>query len=266
MSFLLWHRRGDLGIASTRRVLRAAEVPVFDDALTLCGRLQGLHDSETARLDAACAEGRERGYQEGLAAGRRAASDEHAARLTELGTAAARQRDQLEGQLAALALQVARKLIGSLADDERLVALAQTAARELMPDTTLTLVVNPSQAEAVAGRLAAVHAAVRADAGTDTRTGAGVHSGADTRTATGDDDGLPAFELREDASVPIDTCRLDTGLGSVDATLDTQLRRIAQAWGLHELPPPRTAPGAPASTVPGAAPGGTPTNPTANPR
>nr|HMN84066.1 hypothetical protein [Burkholderiaceae bacterium] len=154
---------------------------------------------------------------------------------TELGTAAARQRDQLEGQLAALALQVARKLIGSLADDERLVALALTAARELMPDTTLTLVVNPGQAEAVARRLAAVRAAVRADAGTDTRTGAGAHSGADTRTAAGDDDGLPDFELREDPSVPLDTCRLDTGLGSVDATLDIQLRRIAQAWGLHEL-------------------------------
>ena len=236
MSFLLWHRRGDLGIASTRRVLRAAEVPVFDDALALCGRLQGLHDSEAARLDAACAEGRERGYQEGFATGRRAASDEHAARLTELGTAAARQREQLEGQLAALALQVARKLIGSLADDERLVALAQTAARELMPDTTLTLVVNPAQAEAVAHRLAAVRADARAAA----------------TAPAGDDDGLPAFELREDASVPPDTCRLDTGLGSVDATLDTQLRRIAQAWGLHELPPARTAPDGTPGTAPSA--------------
>ena len=38
------------------------------------------------------------------------------------------------------------------------------------------------------------------------------------------------FELRADASCALDDCRIETELGSVDASLDAQLQRLAQAW------------------------------------
>jgi len=81
MSFLLWHRDGDVGIASTRRVFSAAEVPLFKDANHLCERLQALHSEMAARVDAACEEARQSGYATGFQEGARAADEQHAAHL-----------------------------------------------------------------------------------------------------------------------------------------------------------------------------------------
>jgi len=111
----------------------------------------------------------------------------------------------------ALALQVARKLIGRLADDERLLALADTAARNMLPGSSLTLVVHPSHADALQARLTAMAR----------------HAG---------ENGAPAsvFELRADAACALDSCRIETEFGSVDASLNAQLDRLAQAWGVSE--------------------------------
>src|SRR5262245_16660998 len=43
MSFVLWQRGRDTGIASTRLVLRAAEVPLLAEAHVLRDRLEALH-------------------------------------------------------------------------------------------------------------------------------------------------------------------------------------------------------------------------------
>ena len=205
MSFLLWHRDGDVGIASTRRVFSAAEVPLFKDANRLCERLQALHSEMAARVDAACEEARQSGYATGFQEGARAADEQHAARLASLAVAAARHRDALSDQVAGLALKVARKMIGSLADDERLLALASTAARELLPGSPATVLVHPDRVDAVRNLLGRLPA--------------------DRRDAA-----LVAFEVRADPGSGVDSCRIETELGSVDATLDTQLRRLADAW------------------------------------
>ena len=207
MSFVLWQRGGDTGIASSRLVMRAAEVPLLSDAATLRDRLQALHDGETERVDAACEEARSRGHAQGLEQGVHAARDEIAALLTQLNSAAHLERDRLRTQVGALALHVARKLIGDLAADERLLALAETAARDALPGASLTLVVHPDQADAVRARLA------RRDASAD---------------------GTPSLELRSDPTCAVDACRIDTELGSVDASLDAQLARLAAAWGVKE--------------------------------
>jgi flagellar biosynthesis/type III secretory pathway protein FliH len=207
MSFVLWQRGGDTGIASSRLVMRAAEVPLLSDAATLRDRLQALHDGEIERVDAACEEARARGHAQGLEQGMHAARDEIAALLTQLNGAAQHERDRLRTQVGALALHVARKLIGDLAADERLLALAETAARDALPGAALTLVVHPDQADAVRARLA------RRDASAD---------------------GTPSLELRSDPTCALDACRIDTDLGSVDASLDAQLARLAAAWGVKE--------------------------------
>ena len=207
MSFVLWQRGGDTGIASARLVMRAAEVPLLADAATLRDRLQALHDDEAQRIDVACEEARARGHAQGLQQGLHAARDEIAATLTQLTTDAQQDRERLRTQVGALALHVARKLIGELAADERLLALAETAARDALPGASLTLVVHPDRADAVRARLARRDAS--ADAG-------------------------PALDLRADPTCALDACRIDTELGRIDASLDAQLARLATAWGVEE--------------------------------
>lgn len=208
MTFLLWQREGDVRIASPRLVMRAAEVPLLTDAQALRDRLQALHDKRAEQLNAACAEARAAGLALGLEQGRLAARDELAAALTETSTTAAQRHEQLREQVAALALQVARKLMGHFALPEQLVALADTAARDAMPAQTLTLVMHPDQIDAVRARLDAQAAA--------------------------EESPLAAlqFELRADAGCAPDACRLETELGSVDASLDAQLQRLAKAWSI----------------------------------
>jgi flagellar biosynthesis/type III secretory pathway protein FliH len=124
-----------------------------------------------------------------------------------LTAAAARQREVLAAEVGEIALQVARKMIGSLADDERLVALATTAAREMMPAGAMTLLVHPDRVDAVQDRLA--------------------------RLAADASDEMPMrWEVRGDTGSPLESCRIETELGSADATLETQMRRLAHAWGI----------------------------------
>jgi flagellar biosynthesis/type III secretory pathway protein FliH len=206
MSFLMWQRQGDLRLASTRRVLRAAEVPLLIEAQQLRDRVLELERTHDARAQAACDAARAEGFAQGLAEGRAAARDDIATQINALAARAARQHEALREQMAALALQVARKLIGSFATPEQLVALACTAARDVMPSHGLTLVVHPDATDAVRTHLAGLTQA--ADAPAD----------------------LPSFDVRSDDGCEPGTCRIETELGTIDASLDAQLARLANAW------------------------------------
>ncbi|HTP72187.1 MAG TPA: FliH/SctL family protein [Burkholderiaceae bacterium] len=213
MTFVLWQRGRDTGIASNRLVLRAAEVPLLAEAQAVRDRLEALHTEQAHRVEAACEEARQRGHALGLEQGVLAAGDEVAASLMAMARAAEQESVRVRGQVAALALQVARKLIGQLADDERLLALADTAARDMMPGSSSTLVVHPSHADALRVRLAAMAR----------------HAGEGGAPA-------PSFELRADPACALDSCRIETEFGSVDASLNAQLNRLADAWGVSERP------------------------------
>lgn len=210
MSFLLWHRDRSIGIASPRLVLRAAEVPLFADANALCDRLEQLRDEKTRYVAQAGEEARAQGLALGREQGLRQGREELAATALSLAQAAAQERSRLRGQVAALALEVARKLVGQLPDDQALVALAQTAARDILPASTMTLYVHPDRCEAVRDRLAALSAA-------------------------GDGEAAAArFEVRGDPSCARETCLIETEHGAVDASLEAQLSRLAVAWGVSE--------------------------------
>lgn len=205
MSFLLWQRSGAAGIASSRRVLRAAEVPLFAEANELRDVFETLRNDQTEAVAAAAEQARVQGHAEGLEEGRRAARDEIAEKLTAVAEAAERERAQLRSEIAVLALQVVRKLMGEFADAERLVALAATAAQDLLPAQVPSLVVHPDLCESVRGRLAA---------------------------STAEGRPLPQFEVRADADLAPADCRIETEHGSIDASLESQLQRLAAAWGM----------------------------------
>jgi flagellar biosynthesis/type III secretory pathway protein FliH len=208
MTFLLWQREGEMRIASPRRVLRAAEVPLLADAQSLRDRIQAVHDGQAAHLDAARAEARAAGHAQGLEEGRRAARDDIAETLNELAAVAARQHDELRLQVAALSLEVVRKLMGRFAAPEQLVALADTAAREMLPAQNWVLSVHPDRVDAVREQLNAVAASTNLSI-----------------------EPVP-FELRADASCALDSCRIETELGSAEASLDAQLQRLASVWAV----------------------------------
>lgn len=200
MSWLLWQADGATRIASPRLVLRAAEVPVLQDAQRLCAELAELQRHEAQRIAAVLETARAEGQARGLEEGRLAARDEVAATLRQLAQAAAQERERLRRDTGVLALQVVRKLLGRLAADEVLAALAETAAAEVLPAQPLVLAVHPDQAEAVRARLAA--------------------RGAQSLE----------IEVRGDAACAPDGCRLETEHGCIDASLEAQLARLEQAW------------------------------------
>ena len=206
MSYVLWHAAGAARIASSRQVLRAAEVPVLREAGELCERLAQLHRDEHERVATALRAAQAQGHEQGLQEGRCAAREELAQTLVALAQASAREREQLRGEIATLALQVVRKLLGRYAEDERLAALADTAARDALPAQQLTLVVHADVADAVRERLAVQVAAT-------------IH---DTQALR--------FEVRGDPACAPDTCRVETEHGTVDASLEGQLTRLAKAW------------------------------------
>jgi len=214
MTYLLWHREWDARIASSRRVLRAAEVPLLQEAqqvrdacLSMAEaerrRAAGAAQDARARAEAERVEARRQGFAEGFADGQRKSRDALARQLEALARASAEQRERLQRSVAALALQVARKLLGRLGDDAVLAALADTAAADALAAPPLALGVHPDQADAVRARLAA---------------------------AARDGEGALRCEVRADAALARDACVLETEHGRIDASLDAQLARLAAAW------------------------------------
>lgn len=203
MTFLLW-QRGQLGIASGRRVFRAAEVPLLQDASALVERLQVLWEGEDTRVQAALDGARQQGLQEGARLARQEAEAALSAHLAMLARDAQAAREAQQREVGSLALEVVRKLLGALPEAERLAALAQQAARELLPARTWRLVVHPSVVDAVRANLA--------------------HLDPDERS------GLAQAEVAADASLPAGDCRIETDQGSARAGLDEQLARLAEAW------------------------------------
>lgn len=201
MSFLLWQRDADIAIGTSRLVLRADEVPALREAHQLRDEIEALRRDEAVRVEAACEAARAQGRAAGRAQAEQALRDEVAAQLAALSEQAERQRMQLRGEVAALALQVVRKLMAEVAADVRLAALAEVAAADLLPTPTLALRVHPDRWAAVRARLGS---------------------------------GVP-FEVRADAACALDDCCLDTEFGSVQAALDVQLVRLAEVWGVNPV-------------------------------
>ncbi|HEX6018728.1 MAG TPA: FliH/SctL family protein [Burkholderiaceae bacterium] len=208
MSFLLWQREAGVAIASARLVLRADEVPALRDAQQLRDDLDSLRREQQAQVQAACSAAHAEGLAAGLQEGRALARDEIATTLAALAAAAAQHEAGRRADVAALALQVARKLLGEIDDGQRLAALAREASREMLPAPRLTVRLHPQRAEAVRAQL--------------------------QRIVARENESVPAYEVLTDDGCALDDCRIDSELGSADASLDRQLARLAQAWGVTE--------------------------------
>ena len=206
--FMLWHRdpQARLGIASDRRVLRAAEVPPLQDAQQLLNALRELLEQEQARVDAACEAARAEGLRQGLLQAEARSRAQVADELARLARAQDDDRRRQQQAVAGLALEVFQKLLGELPADERLARLAAQAARELLPARTWRLQVHPSQVAALRSSLQSVDPDDKAS--------------------------LANAEVVADADLAEGDCRLVTEFGTADASLSTQVERLARTWGV----------------------------------
>jgi len=169
---------------------RVRELSDAADARASAVRAEAEADADRVRSTA-----REEGHQEGLA------------RAAAVLVAAAGARDRLlaaaEGEVAALALDIARKVLGRHVSGfpEAVVELASRALAEARERREVTLRVHPGDAaplRAEAGALAAI--LLRAP-----------------------------LVLREDASVPSGGVVVETEAGRIDARIETQLQQLAGA-------------------------------------
>ena len=161
MAFHLIHADGRSLLASDRPLLRDQERAPITEAVALLGAVRGWHDGQAQALaearDAAAAQGRRTGEEEG-----RAAFAEAIAMLTEQAQADAARRDE---DVAALALAALRQMVGALPAEDRMTGIARRAVEALGSRGPILVEVSaamqPHIERAFADRPSSVELAVR---------------------------------------------------------------------------------------------------------
>ncbi|WP_315760396.1 hypothetical protein [Sphingomonas sp. Y38-1Y] len=198
MSYVL-HRSDTALLAARGPIVKAGERAHLTDAIALIGRLQ----ADAAAADAARAqaetEARQRGHDEGYAAGRAAFADAIAA----LAAQGAAHRAHEESEIATLALTALRQIAGDLGDAEVMQGVALRAARAVVPQGPVVVEVSPAIAAEVEAGLA------RLDPGTEA-------------------------SVRVDPTLGDRQCRVTGPDSRIIADLDRQLAELGERWGVTD--------------------------------
>ena len=247
MSFLLWQTAAlddsdtSVSLASTRRVFGAAEVPLLREAGEVLGQVHARAAAQAQQINAALEAAQRRGYDQGVARGLEAARDDVAQQLLDLERNARIVADDLRGQIAVLALAAVQKMLGDVPFAQGLVAASAQAARGVLPDERVTLHVHPSRVAEVRAHLAASSRAASPPMARD-----GAPHAASAHALPADTDVAP------DPLLGTGDGRLETAHGSIQVGLETQLARLARAWGVQDRARPDAAAEAEHATAPSA--------------
>jgi type III secretion protein L len=189
---------GDAVPAAGTRVLKAADYALLLQADQLLAEArreaQAVRDSAGAELEAE----RRRGYAEGTEQAR----GEAAELMLEAVGRSVDYLGQVEEEVIGLVLSSVRKLLGQLDDLERIRLLARQALKMARTQKRVILRVPPEQEEGVRARAS------------DILSGYG---------------GISVLEVVADAGLGDGGCVLESDLGVVDASVDTQLAALERA-------------------------------------
>jgi flagellar assembly protein FliH len=194
-----------------KRILASAK----EKAQAMIGEAQKLREEISAKAQAegfekGLVQGREEGFQKGLVQGReeglRQAQEIIAQAKTILNSALAGQEElarQLEHQLAKLALAIAEKIVGELAQEkeELVLHVAKRAMEKVRGESQVTIRVNLEDLRLLQAERAALLAGA---------------------------DGIKTVNIVEDPRVERGGCVIETNLGTIDARLKTQLSELAK--------------------------------------
>lgn len=194
MSYLLIASAPSSVLLSDDPILRREDVAHLDSASEIVAGLQAHREAARA---AATAEGFARGHADGAAK----AAAEVAETLAGVHAALQAERARLRASAAPLALDIVRRIAAGLAPDEVLAALAEQAARDLLPEEPIGVRVAPDAVGAVSRRLWPIGARIE------------VHG--DPDLAAGD-------------------CVLDTPSGRTHAGLEVQLKALETVFAVRD--------------------------------
>jgi type III secretion protein L len=173
--------------APSARIIRAGEESAWRDGFLLLAEAQRVQAAERAK-----------GYAEGRAAGAKDAS----VLLLNTAEEVARYMATVEPQLARLALDIVRRVLGEFDDAELVARAARTALAEFREAKAVTIRVHPDAEQHVRNALFDI--------------------------VMGDDT-TPAVTIEADPRLDPRGCVLATDIAVIDASIEVQLAAIAEA-------------------------------------
>lgn len=185
-------------IAATGSVLKATEFAAVLEARDLLAHAQAEADQIRAEARNEYAAQKERGYRDGL--------DQAKAEMAERIVAAMGQStvyfSKLEESLIDVVIKSTRRVIGEIDTRERVERIVRAALELLHQQSQVRLKVSPVQREWLQSRVATLLASFPR---------------------------LTFLDVQSDPRLPEDGCIVETELGVIDATVETQLRAIEKA-------------------------------------
>ena len=188
------------GVSPVGRVLRAADVAVLLEANAVLAAARARAEEMNRQAEAAYEARREEGYRDGQEEGRL----EHAEKVLETVLSSVDYLSSLENTLVDVVTSSIRKVIGELDASELIVRVVRNALTTVRNQQRVTIRVAPADEKAVSEALAAM-----------------------IQTAPG---GVGFLDVRADARLERGSCLLESELGVVDASLETQLKALENAF------------------------------------
>ena len=177
------------------KVLKAADVDTLHDAASLIAAAKA-HAAEIEKKAEAVYEERfQQGYEDGVEAGKM----ENAEKMMETVLASVEFIESIENTVVSVVNQSIRKIIGELDDETRIKRIVGTALNTVRGQQRVTVRVNPAEEPTVSKALAAMTSGSYLTVVADPRLGP-------------------------------DSCILESELGVVDASLETQLKALEHAF------------------------------------
>lgn len=182
-------------VAAGTKVLREEELAELRAATELLQSARERAERIREEAEQAYRERYEAGYRDGIEAGKM----EHAEKMMETVLASVEFIEKIEGTVVDVVNQSIRKIVGEMDDEERIQKLVRTALNTVRGQQQVTVRVSPADEPAVSESLAAMT------------------SSSYVRV-------LPDVRLAQGG------CVLESELGVVDATLETQLKALENAF------------------------------------
>lgn len=191
---------GSIRPAAGTKLLKAEEYGLLLEANALLSAARKQAEETEQKAREAYEQKREEGYRDGMEEGKL----EHAEKMMETILSSVEFIEGIEDTLVSVVNQAIRKIIGDMDDKERIVRIVRTALNTVRGQQKVTVRVAPADEAAVSEALAAMTA--------------------------GSSSGSAFLTIMADARLPRDSCILESELGVVDASLETQLKALENAF------------------------------------
>lgn len=192
-------RRFEAGLAPGCKVVRASELQAFHDANALLDQAR----QEAERITAQAREAYEAERRRGYADGKEEARLEEAELMIENVTRNVEFFSKVESRMVDLVLQAVQKIIDDFDDRDRVMLTVRNVLSVVRNQKQMTLRLHPAQVEVVKSRINELLAAYP---------------------------GVGYLDIMADSRLKPDACILETEIGLVEASLDTQIAALRSAF------------------------------------